>query len=105
MVRNVAALFRSLDHQHGIRSRVEIFKGTQVVRKLIAQDKTQGHDDCCPRVEFALSRAPRQRSEQYFTSSQARSHFLRHVNERRQVRQTLVGRSVFWRIFDIDGCL
>ena len=34
----------------------------------------------------------RQRSEQYLTLSQSRSHFLRQVNGRRQVRQFLLGR-------------
>jgi len=34
----------------------------------------------------------RHRPEQYLISSHARSHFLRHVNGRPQVRQFLVGR-------------
>lgn len=40
--------------------------------------------------------APRQRSEQYLTSSHTFSHFLRQVNGLPQVAQVLVGRSVFF---------
>lgn len=38
-------------------------------------------------------RSPRHRSEQYFTCSQSRSHFFRHVNGRPHAAQILVGRS------------
>jgi hypothetical protein len=41
----------------------------------------------------------RQRSEQYFTSSQTFSHFLRHVKGLPQVAQVLVGSSDFRIIF------
>jgi hypothetical protein len=41
----------------------------------------------------------RQRSEQYFTCSQSRAHFLRQVNGRAQCAQGLAGRSAFERIF------
>jgi len=40
----------------------------------------------------------RQRSEQYLTSSQTFSHFLRHVKGRLQVAQVLVGKSDFLRM-------
>lgn len=36
----------------------------------------------------------RQRSEQYFTFSQSRAHFLRQVNGRPQTGQILLGRSL-----------
>ena len=39
----------------------------------------------------------RQRSEQYLTSSQTFSHFLRQVNGNPQAGQVLVGRSDFLR--------
>ena len=42
--------------------------------------------------------ARRQRSEQYFTCSQSRSHFLRQVNGNRQCAQVLLGSSYFLRI-------
>jgi hypothetical protein len=42
------------------------------------------------RLEFLRRR---QRSEQYRTSSQQPSHFLRQVNDKLQTGQTLVGRS------------
>ena len=38
-------------------------------------------------------RAPRQRSEQYRTSSQSRAHFLRQVNGRPHAAQIFVGNS------------
>ena len=52
----------------------------------------------------------RQRSEQYLTSSHTASHFLRQLNGRLQVRQTLLGSSDFFRIFiqipvRVEGCL
>jgi hypothetical protein len=40
-----------------------------------------------------------QRSEQYLTSFQTFSHFFRHVKGSPQVTQSLVGRSLFFRIF------
>ena len=46
-----------------------------------------------------LEPARRHRSEQYFTCSQSRSHFLRQVKGREQCAQTLLGRSDFLRIF------
>ncbi len=42
---------------------------------------------------FASERRRRHRSEQYFTSSQFFSHFLRQVKGRSQTGQTLVGKS------------
>jgi hypothetical protein len=42
--------------------------------------------------------ARRQRSEQNFTFSQSRSHFLRQVNGSVQWVHTLTGRSDFFRI-------
>ena len=41
----------------------------------------------------------RQRSEQYLTSSQHFSHFLRHVKGRSHTGQILTGRSDFLRCF------
>jgi hypothetical protein len=41
----------------------------------------------------------RQRSEQYFTSSQTFAHFLRQSKGRPQLAQTLRGRSPFFTIF------
>jgi len=43
--------------------------------------------------------ARRQRSEQYFTPSQSRSHFLRHVNGSVQCAQVFTGNPDFLRIF------
>jgi hypothetical protein len=43
--------------------------------------------------------ARRQRSEQYLTFSQSRSHFFRHVKGSPHVRQILLGSSDFLRIF------
>jgi hypothetical protein len=40
----------------------------------------------------------RQRSEQYFTLSQSRAHFLRHENGRPHRAQGFAGRSAFERI-------
>ena len=45
---------------------------------------------------YALRRSRRQRSEQYLTSSQTFSHFLRQENGRPQVSQVLDGRSHFF---------
>ena len=50
-------------------------------------------------------RVRRQRSLQYFTSSQQRSHFLRQANGRPQTGQTLEGRSDFFLIFMGNGQL
>ena len=44
-------------------------------------------------------RAERQRSEQYFTSSQTFSHFFRHAKGRPQLAQVFSGSSAFFRIF------
>ena len=52
-----------------------------------------------PQPRTGLTRAPRQRSEQYFTSSQTFSHFLRQVNGRPQTRQVFCGKSLFFCIF------
>ena len=46
----------------------------------------------CP-YSFALERRRRHRSEQYFTSSQFFSHFLRQVNGNPQTGHTFVGKS------------
>ena len=43
--------------------------------------------------EAQLLRLPRQRSEQYCTSSQTRAHFFRQVNGRKQTGHCFVGRS------------
>lgn len=43
--------------------------------------------------EWACDRRRRQRSEQYFTSSQQASHFFRQVNGRWQTGHSLVGKS------------
>jgi len=42
---------------------------------------------------------PRQRSEQYLTCSQSRSHFFRQLKGRAQQAHILVGSSDFLRIF------
>ncbi|MDX2216736.1 MAG: hypothetical protein SFY66_25955 [Oculatellaceae cyanobacterium bins.114] len=42
---------------------------------------------------FAVERRRRHRSEQYFTSSQQSSHFLRQLKGRWHTRHTLVGKS------------
>lgn len=42
--------------------------------------------------------AARQRSEQYFTFTQSRAHFLRQTKGRPHTTQSLVGRSVLRRI-------
>jgi hypothetical protein len=51
----------------------------------------------------AVPRALRHLSEQYLTLLQSRSHFLRHVNVRPQLAQTLLGRVSFFcmRIRDL----
>jgi hypothetical protein len=46
----------------------------------------------------ALDFAERHRSEQYFTFSQSRAHFLRQVKGKPQAAQVFVGRSDFLRI-------
>ena len=50
-----------------------------------------------------MPRALRHLSEQYLTLLQSRSHFLRHVNVRPQLAQTLLGRVSFFcmRIRDL----
>lgn len=40
-----------------------------------------------------------QRSLQYFTDSQSRSHFFRHTNGRPQVAHTLLGKCCFFTPF------
>lgn len=45
----------------------------------------------CP-YSLALERRRRQRSEQYFTSSQQSAHFLRHVKARSQTGHILLGK-------------
>ncbi len=52
---------------------------------------------------FVDGRRRRQRSEQYFTSSQQSAHFLRQAKGRPHTGQILVGRSDFDRDFAI-GC-
>jgi hypothetical protein len=49
-------------------------------------------------LETAPTDAFRQRSEQYFTVSQSRAHFLRQENGRPHRAQGLAGRSAFERI-------
>jgi hypothetical protein len=51
----------------------------------------------------AAGPARRQRSEQNFTFSQSRSHFLRHVNGKPQCAQILLGKSDFLRIFIVNS--
>ena len=46
-----------------------------------------------------LTRSVRQRSEQYFTSSQTFSHFLRQVKGRPQTTHVFCGKSPFFCIF------
>jgi hypothetical protein len=48
-----------------------------------------------------LGRSRRHRSEQYRTSSQTFSHFLRHVNGRLQVTQVFSGRLDFFTFLGI----
>jgi hypothetical protein len=45
----------------------------------------------------------RQRSEQYFTLSQSRSHFFRQVKGRPQAAQVLLGKSPFFCILAKGG--
>ncbi len=45
-----------------------------------------------------FARWARQRSEQYFTSSQTLAHFFRQAKGRLQVRQVFCGRSAFFCI-------
>jgi hypothetical protein len=49
-----------------------------------------------PRLD--TGRGGRQRSEQYFTFTQSRAHFLRQTKGRPHTTQSLVGRSVLRRI-------
>ncbi len=49
-------------------------------------------------VESVGAGAPRQRSEQYFTLSQSRAHFLRQAKGRPHAMHVFVGRSAFRRI-------
>ena len=49
--------------------------------------------------------SPRHRSEQNFTASQSRAHFLRHANGRLHAAQILVGRSPLGTIFAIAAPL
>jgi hypothetical protein len=63
--------------------------------ELIAEDQAQRRHGA-GRSEGALRR---QRSEQYLTSSQTFSHFLRQVNGKPHRMHGLLGRSDFLRIF------
>jgi hypothetical protein len=47
----------------------------------------------------------RQRSEQYFTSSQTRAHFLRQANGRPQVKQSLLGNVALVKRFGLSGIM
>jgi hypothetical protein len=53
--------------------------------------------DPCVRAGFGA--VSRHLSEQYFTSSHTRSHFLRQTNGRAQVTHSFCGSSLFFRIF------
>ena len=55
-----------------------------------------------PSQSFPFERRLRQRSEQYFTSSQQSAHFLRQLKGRPHTGQILVGRSDLerWRAME-----
>jgi len=55
------------------------------------------NERCDPLDSNRYQRSRRQRSEQYFTSSQHLAHFLRQVKGRLQTGQILVGKSDFNR--------
>ena len=85
--------FSRLNHHRNVSRGVEVIKCGGIVIKLIAQ-----HDDqmaANTHVDFfALAvddLLPRQRSEQYFTSSQFFAHALRHVISRPQATHNFVG--------------
>lgn len=60
---------------------------------MVAKDNSQdGHDDTTPGLCVDLD-ALRQRSEQYFTFSQSRAHFLRHTNGLPQTMHIFSGKS------------
>ena len=90
---NVRRLFPRFNHHHGIGRCVEIIERGRIVVKLIAED-----DDQAATVThaggFALGAEDllaRQRSEQYFTSSQFFAQALRHAISRPQAMHNLDG--------------
>ena len=100
MMRHVARLSRSLDHQDNILCRINVAQRRQAPRQLVAKDEPQvpGH---APALGWPGLAVPRQWSEQWVTFSQSRAHFLRQVKGRPQITQILVGRSDFLRILGI----
>jgi len=93
VVRDIGAFFGHFRHQHRVTPRVEIGQHGYVGRELVTEYDPQDVHGCFDRGAEA-----RQRSEQYFTFSQSRAHFLRHANRRPQHAQRLVGKSSLRRI-------
>jgi hypothetical protein len=74
-------------HQHVQHLRIDPVEPRMQRIELIAQQQTDGF--------HALGASRRQRSEQYFTWFQSRSHFFRHAKGRPQHRQGLLGKKGF----------
>ena len=78
---------------------VDITERRERARELVAEDEAQASAHA--RGSLPRRASFRQRSEQYFTSCQTFSHFLRQANDNPQLAQVLVGKSAFLRIFVI----
>jgi hypothetical protein len=96
---DVGVFFHHLHHQDGVTACIEVVQRGQVQRQLVSENNSQdGHDGATPGPDAGRGYIARQRSEQYFTFTQSRSHFFRQTKDRPQTTQSLVGRSVLRRI-------
>ena len=96
---DVGVFFHHLHHQDNVTAWIEVVQRGKVQRQLVAENNSQGiHDEASPRSDAGRGGAVRQRSEQYFTFTQSRAHFLRQAKGRPHTTQSLVGRSVLRRI-------
>ena len=83
--------------KRSINAPYQIWSG--FVRELVAENNSQdGHVGANPPFSADRGGAARQRSEQYFTFSQSRAHFVRQVNGRPQTAQVFIGRSALRRV-------
>ncbi len=91
VVLHVSGFFHHLHHQHGVAGLTVTQRGDATGELIAQHDAERGH------LLFCLS-AARQRSEQVFTLSQSRSHFLRQANGLPQHAQSFDGSSDFLRM-------
>jgi hypothetical protein len=87
-----------LRHQHDVARGIDVAEGGKIVCELVTEHEAQARHGAAFARRPRLS-SPLQRSEQVFTSSQTRSHFLRQAKGRPQASQVFCGRSPFARIF------